>query len=321
MSDEFVVVLPRSSCWLLSPCVEDLLLLVVVVEEPFLSIKELPALLPPLEQVVPGSCESLESSCESRRWVNCFAIALSMIFVARFFSALSSSEPSVELPEVVLDLWNLVLRWCVAVVAWDLRIARGVFELLLLSDEPASHSSKISFKQLLRFVLVGDGIVLYGLAATWLDDDDEDEILVAGIDIVDDSVRNLTSTWPRFGMNFALSTELERASFRLPAPACPKNFSLLSFLIILMPEMPSMMPTFALTFGSGSLTALRTCCSFFSLSATSEDKRSWIVMLMRPSDFEPRRFNGDDGSASSSSFSSSWTIEHFRFLPFYKIKI
>ena len=79
--------------------------MVLVVVDPFLSIKEL---LAPLLEQVPGSCESDESSCESRRCVNCFTMALSIIFEGLFFSA-SSSDPSVELPSVVRDLWNFVL--------------------------------------------------------------------------------------------------------------------------------------------------------------------------------------------------------------------
>lgn len=54
----------------------------------------------------------------------------------------------------------------------DLRIGRGVFVLLLLSDEPASPSSKISLRQLVAALATlpmalevrdGDGKVLKGL--------------------------------------------------------------------------------------------------------------------------------------------------------------
>lgn len=194
--------------------------------------------------------------------------------------------------------------------ACDLKIARGVFELLLLSDEPASHSSKISFKQFVPGIggLDGDGIVLYGFAIEF---DDEDDTLIAGIDIVDDSVMNLISHCPRLGRGLPLSTDPDRISFRLPVPACPRNFSLLlSLRMILIPAIPSISPTFGFKFLSASI------FSFFSRSATSVDKRSWTVMLMRPSDRDPRRFRGDEGSCSSSSSSSSATIEHLRFLPF-----
>lgn len=133
--------------------------------------------------------------------------------------------------------------------------------------------------------------------------------------MVDDSVRNFTSC-PRLTTGLVLSTELER--FRFPAPACPKNFSLLSFLMILMPAIPSIIPTLVFEgFDSGSFVAfLMACCSFFSRSESSSDSRSWTVKLILPSDRDPRLFSGSDGSASSSSSSSSCTIEHFLFLPF-----
>lgn len=310
----------------------------------------------------PGSCESLESSFESRRCVwNGFVE--STILCARFFR-FSESSSSDDEHEAVRALLNLERRWACAPLWCDelrwfvkfvcLTTGRGVV-VVLVSDDPTSvPSSNISFRHIApgRMVLVrvGDGIVLYfgGLTGA------AGVCVASGSVIVAESVRNFISTMSAAQSPFtatSLFTEFERSpfwdSFSLFVDCTELGFgdggsiivwNTVSFALLCnsigrgMGFWPSgrirpkrfgsislavntftlQMPSKTLRVGAMAAAIVLTAHSFFNRSVSA--KRSCTVILMRPSDFEPRRFNepSSRSASSSSSSSSSWTILHFR---------